>query len=168
MLPAQIRAWWRELPWQLRPWSHARMLQTWVASAQARADRLQLANSALVRRNEELDRRVTQLHRPLDASPAGLLIERNFGYEAPGTDKPAFVLVAADRGNGRGTRIYASSTLSAFSLSMTGQDDPPPRFKLRVTFGETLVIDKPSYGQGISHWQEIMRNRENPPLDSPR
>lgn len=162
-LPARLRAFWRELPWQARPWHAYRTQRAETALYRASLASCQAANSALVRRNEELDRRLTALHSPLERDVIGMQAERMFGYESPGTDSLAFVIAGADRGNGRGVRLYASSALAAVSFRMTPADDPPPRFQLRATFGRTDVVDRPDYHQAMWQLERMWRSREGTP-----
>lgn len=160
---ARLRAWHRELPWHLRPWHAYRTQRAEIALYRALTGQLERNNAALVRRNEELDARLHRLHGPLERDVIGMQAERMFGYESPGTDQLAFVIAGADRGNGRGVRLYASSQLAAVSFRMTEMDDPPPRFVLRATFGRTDVVDRPDYHQAMWQLDRMWRSRDNAP-----
>lgn len=162
-LPLAARRALRRLPWWLVPWSAYRTSQAALRLAQADAQSMARANSCLLLRNEELDARLACLHGPLEKDVIGLQAERMFGYESPGTDSLAFVICGADRGNGRGVRLYASSQLAAVSFRMTPEDDPPPRFQLRATFGRTDVVDKPDYPQALAQLDAMWRSREGMP-----
>ncbi len=161
-LPSQIARLARRLPWQLAPWSRVRYLEQLTAQYRS-------ANGQLLRRNEELDRRVSQLHGPLQRDVIGMQAERMFGYESPGTDRLEWVIAAADRGEGRGVRLYASSQLAAVSFRMTEADDPPPRFQLRATFGRTDVIDQPTPQAALAQLARMWAGRDGAPglLSSP-
>lgn len=130
------------LPWWLFPWPAYRTAKATIALQDALLASCHRANSKLLARNEELDRRVSQLHGPMERDVIGLQAERMFGYEQPGTDRLDWIIAAADRGQGRGVRLYASAQLAAVSFRMTAEDDPPPRFQLRATFGRTDVVDR--------------------------
>lgn len=162
-LPARARRALHALPWWLNPWHSYRTTLARLAATQADAQRLSRANASLLRRNEELDRRITALHGPLESDVIGMQAERMFGYESPGTDSLSFIIAGADRGNGRGVRIYASSQLAAVSFRMTEESDPPPRFQLRATFGRTDVVDSADYPTALAHLDTMWRNRDGMP-----
>jgi hypothetical protein len=128
-----------------------------LALARQNAQRMARASSALLARNESLDTRVALL----TARKRG---EAEMGWEAPGLAVPQWLLLGVDRKDGRGVRVYASGSLASATFGMTPQDDPPPRFQVRAVLGETLVIDKPTYHEGIEHWLATMRNRGDSPL----
>jgi hypothetical protein len=75
-LPRQIARLARRLPWQLAPWQACRASQARVRYLEQLAAQYRTANGQLLRRNEELDRRVTALRGPLERDVTGMQAER--------------------------------------------------------------------------------------------
>jgi hypothetical protein len=142
-----------------RPWRTIRAQRTRLAQLRAC-----LAESREV--NQALGRRITGL---LDDTKAQKRMigdlkavvralqepQEPAGVTSMGLD---FVLTGFDRGGGLGKRLMASRHLAKTSFGMTEMDDPPPRWQIRSTMTNMLIIDKPTYGEALDRLAEIWRN----------
>lgn len=133
---ADLGAWW----W-LNPWRAARR-QARIADV-------------LVQRSVGLEEHIDHLR----AENAGLTdgIRR---LSVPALGEPEgqmtleFVMVGIPRSDGS-KRLMASKDLVGTALSLVGAD---PRWKIGAVMGNMIVIDKPSYGEGLEQLMRIWAN----------
>jgi hypothetical protein len=129
--------------WWLNPWRTAREYAT-------SAHQLARMNVALGDGNDRLRRENASLAdrmRRLSAPPLG---------EPEGQMTPEFVLVGVPRGR-LGKRLMASKDLAGTALGMATVPEGV-RWKIGAVMGNMLVIDKPTYGEGLARLAEIWAN----------
>lgn len=129
--------------WWLNPWRAARR-QARIADV-------------LVQRSVGLEEHIDQLtaqNRGLTAENRRLKAVPALG-EPEGQMTPEFVMAGIARSDGS-KRLMASKDLVGTALSLVGVDDP--RWKIGAVMGNMIVIDKPTYGEGLEQLMRIWAN----------